>query len=72
MKHAESCLCEDCSPFRVSEQRKIDRWRLEELERAGFPEPLAELVAFSEADLHQAVDLIRNGCEPTLAAQIVL
>ena len=40
---------------------------------AGYPLPLAERIAQSEADLHQAVDLItERGCSPEVAAQILL
>jgi hypothetical protein len=40
---------------------------------AGYPLPLAERLAGSEADLHEAVDLVaRRGCAPELAASILL
>jgi hypothetical protein len=39
---------------------------------AGFPLPLAERVAGSEADLHTAVDLVSAGCTPQTAAEILL
>jgi hypothetical protein len=39
---------------------------------AGYPLPLAERIAHSSADLHHAVDLIRQGCEPETAAEILL
>jgi hypothetical protein len=40
---------------------------------AGYPLPLAEkLAAALEADLHAAVELVRNGCEPRTAVEILL
>lgn len=55
-----------------SERLKIESWRLHVLIEAGYPLPLAEKVAHSNADLHQAVDLVRAGCLPELATQILL
>jgi hypothetical protein len=54
------------------ERVKVESWRLHVLIEAGYPLPLAEKLAHSEADLHQAVELIRVGCLPELAAQILL
>jgi len=42
------------------------------LMEAGYPVPLAERLAHSEADLHSAVELVRRGCEPQTAAEILL
>ncbi len=39
---------------------------------AGYPLPLAERLAASEADLHRAVELIGQGCAPETAAEILL
>ena len=39
---------------------------------AGYPLPLAERLAASEADLHRAVELIRSGCTAQTAAEILL
>ena len=55
-----------------SERLKIESWRLHVLIEAGYPLPLAEKVAHSNADLHQAVDLVRAGCLPELATEILL
>jgi hypothetical protein len=55
-----------------SERIKIESWRLHVLIEAGYPLPLAEKVAHSNADLHQAVDLIKAGCLPELATEILL
>ena len=57
---------------RQSERAKVESWRLHVLIEAGYPLPLAERVAASEADLHRAVELVRSGCEPQTAAEILL
>ncbi|HEY7794025.1 MAG TPA: hypothetical protein VIA10_08480 [Gaiellaceae bacterium] len=58
---------------RQSERAKVESWRLHVLMEAGYPLPLAEkLAAALEADLHAAVELVRNGCEPRTAAEILL
>ena len=55
-----------------SERSKVESWRLHVLIEAGYPLPLAERVAVSEADLHLAVSLVENGCAPATAAEILL
>ena len=57
---------------RPNEQAKVEGWRLHILIEAGFPLPLAEKLAVSEADLHECVDLLRQGCSPATAAEILL
>lgn len=57
---------------RPSERSKVESWRLHVLIGAGFPLPLAERIAASQCDLHRAVELIEQGCEPTTAAEILL
>ena len=58
--------------LRPTEQELVERWRAEELERAGFPEDVAaELAMRVDVDLHRAVELLRNGCSPALAADIL-
>lgn len=55
------------------ERGKVESWRLHVLMEAGYPLPLAERIAHSEADLHEAVELVgRRGCTPEVAAQILL
>ncbi|HEY7730768.1 MAG TPA: hypothetical protein VH950_07695 [Gaiellaceae bacterium] len=54
------------------EQAKVESWRLHVLIEAGYPLPLAEKLAASEADLHVCVDLVRRGCSPVTAAEILL
>ena len=56
-----------------TELERIARWRAEELERAGFEATAASLLAArTDVDLHYAIDLLRNGCAPELALQILL
>ena len=57
---------------RENEQAKVTSWRLHVLIEAGFPLPLAERLAASEADLHPCGDLLRQGCTPATAAEILL
>jgi len=56
----------------ASERAKVESWRLHVLIEAGYPLPLAERLAGSEADLHVAVDLVRAGCTPKTAAEILI
>jgi len=55
-----------------SERLKVESWRLHVLIEAGYPLPLAERLAHSQADLHQAVELVQAGCQPELATEILL
>ncbi len=54
------------------ERVKVETWRLHVLMEAGYPVPLAERIAHSNADLHRAVELVRAGCAPELAAEILV
>ena len=57
----------------ASEIDRIERWRHEELERAGYdPESALVLSASHDVDLHQAVNLLNRGCTVDLALQILL
>ena len=58
--------------WREDEQSKVESWRLHVLIEAGFPLPLAERLAASEADLHACVRLVREGCSPVTATEILL
>jgi hypothetical protein len=56
-----------------TEQERIERWRAGELERAGFePAAASVLAARFDVDLHDALDLVRAGCDHELALQILL
>jgi hypothetical protein len=55
------------------ERVKVESWRLHVLVEAGYPLPLAERIAQSGADLHEAVMLVADrGCAPELATEILL
>ena len=56
----------------LTERDKVESWRLHVLIEAGYPLPLAEKLAHSDADLHQAVRLTRCGCSFETAAEILL
>jgi hypothetical protein len=55
-----------------SEREKIAGWRLHVLVEAGYPVHLAERLAHSDVDLHRAVELVKRGCDATVAAEILL
>lgn len=56
----------------LPEHDRVAGWRLHVLIEAGYPVHLAERLAHSEADLHRAVELVRQGCDATVAAEILL
>ena len=61
------------TPDRLTEQQLVERWRAEELERAGYPPQAAfELAARTDVDLHLAAELLAKGCSTELALQILL
>jgi hypothetical protein len=52
---------------------RIENWRHEALERAGYdPESALVLAASHDVDLHAAVNLLERGCSVDLALQILL
>jgi hypothetical protein len=57
----------------LSEIDRIEQWRHEELERAGYDSESALVLAAShDVDLHDAVRLLQRGCTVDLALQILL
>jgi hypothetical protein len=55
------------------EVERVELWRLDSLERAGYDaESAAVLAASPEVDLHLAVSLLERGCSVDLALQILL
>ena len=57
----------------VSEIERIERWRHEELARAGYDAESALVLAAShDVDLHDAIQLLERGCSVDLALQILL
>jgi hypothetical protein len=62
----------DTTGLRETELELVERWRAQELERAGYSADVAsELALRHDIDLHQAIDLIRRGCAAALAAEIL-
>lgn len=58
---------------RESEHERVERWRADMLERAGYGvEQAAELAGRTDVDLHRAIELVENGCSPEVALQILL
>ena len=55
-----------------NEPARVESWRLHILLEAGYPVHLAERIAVSEVDLHDAVELVRRGCDHVTAAEILL
>jgi hypothetical protein len=56
-----------------TELERIQAWRAEELERAGYGTRAAgRLAARQDIDLHRAVGLVEQGCPPELAVKILL
>jgi hypothetical protein len=56
-----------------SEIKRIEHWRAEELERAGFsPAHASKLAARHDVDLHRAVELVQRGCPADLAFKILV
>jgi hypothetical protein len=51
----------------------VERWRAQELERAGYDlSAVAVLAASPQVDLHLAIDLLVRGCPQDTAVQILL
>ena len=56
-----------------TEVERIERWRAEELERAGYePRAAGRLAVRHDVDLHSAIDLLQRGCPKDLALKILL
>ena len=56
-----------------TELERVERWRSDELMRAGFdPAAAYELGSRLDIDLHRATELVDRGCSPELALQILL
>ena len=67
MTAAETDLRDD------TELERVQAWRAEELERAGYSSAAAaQLAARLDVDLHRAIDLVRQGCPPDVALSILL
>lgn len=67
MTAAELQLAED------TETERVIRWRVEELERAGYDSRMALLLGLrTDVDLHLATDLLGRGCSPRTAVRILV
>ena len=56
-----------------TEEQRIESWRMEALERAGYGHRAAAVLACrKDVDLHQAIGLLKNGCSAELALRILL
>jgi hypothetical protein len=56
-----------------TESDRVERWRAETLERAGYDMTAAAVLAIrTDVDLHLAIELIEQGCAPELALRILL
>jgi hypothetical protein len=56
-----------------TELERIEAWRMEALVRAGYTEDAAtKLATRLDVDLHFAIGLVKQGCSPELALQILL
>lgn len=54
-------------------REEVRRWRLHELERAGYRSYDAEVLASrADVDLHVAIGLLRDGCPMETALRILL
>ena len=65
---------EDTEPAETTlEEQRVRTWRLDVLFAAGYDFALAtEIACRHDVDLHEAVELVRRGCPPALAARILL
>ena len=55
------------------EEELVTGWRMEELQRAGYEDRAALMLALhTEVDLHLATDLLRRGCPEATALRILL
>ena len=55
------------------ELERIERWRQDALERAGYPADAARTLAGRhDVDLHRAVELLQRGCPLETALKILL
>ena len=63
----------DLQLLEQTEVERIERWRAEALERAGYePRAAGRLAVRHDVDLHRAIKLIESGCSTQLALQILL
>jgi hypothetical protein len=57
----------------ATEQKRVEQWREQKLVRAGYDTDVAWLLStHHEVDVHEAIKLIRGGCDQTVAMLILL
>jgi hypothetical protein len=62
----------DEEPHAEPEAVRLQRWRFEQMVKAGYPENYADLLARnSDVDLHVAVGLLERGCSLEQALRIL-
>jgi hypothetical protein len=54
----------------IDDDLLVHEWRVRQLTRLGIPWSLAQAAA-DQVDWHQVATLVRRGCPPRLALQIV-
>ena len=63
----------ELKPTPAPEIDRVEQWRKQALERAGYDSKSAFVLAAShDIDLHRAIDLLRTGCSVELALEILL
>ena len=56
-----------------TELERVERWRTDELIRAGYdPDSAAQLATHHDVDIRRAQAMLAQGCPPELALQILL
>jgi hypothetical protein len=56
-----------------TEIERVERWRSDELIRAGYdPDSAAQLASHHDVDIRRAQLMIQQGCPPHLALEILL
>lgn len=56
-----------------TEQERVERWRSDELIRAGYdPDAALKLAVRMDVDIRRAALMLEQGCPPDLALQILL
>ena len=56
-----------------TELERVERWRTEELIRAGYdPDAAAQLSTHHDVEIRRAAWMLEHGCSPALALQILL
>ena len=56
-----------------TEVERVERWRSEALEAAGYdPDSATLLAGRHDVDLHRAIEMVERGCSPETALRILL